>query len=48
MAGRSIEIEPGGRGQFDVFVEGELIYSKHQTGRFPTPQEIEASLKARP
>lgn len=31
---------PGGRGQFDVEVDGKVIYSKHETGRFPEPSEI--------
>lgn len=35
-----MHIEPGGRGQFDVFVDDKLIYSKHQSGRFPEPREV--------
>jgi selenoprotein W-related protein len=31
---------PGGGGVFDVKVNGELIYSKFRTGRFPTNEEI--------
>jgi hypothetical protein len=31
---------PGGKGQFDVLREGELVFSKHETGRFPEPGEI--------
>ena len=27
-------------GVFDVEVDGKLIYSKHETDRFPTDQEI--------
>ena len=30
----------GGKGIFDVKVNGELIYSKHETGRFPEVGEI--------
>jgi len=30
----------GSGGIFDVKVDGELIYSKHETGRFPTNDEI--------
>jgi len=33
-----------GGGVFDVAVDGKLIYSKHQTGRFPDPEEILAKL----
>jgi predicted Rdx family selenoprotein len=31
---------PGGRGQFDVLRDGELVYSKHAVGRFPGEAEI--------
>lgn len=31
---------PGGKGQFDVLRNGELVYSKHATGRFPDEAEI--------
>ncbi len=30
----------GVRGVFDVVADGALIYSKHQTGRFPEDAEI--------
>ena len=30
----------GGKGIFDVKVDGELIFSKHETGRFPEVREI--------
>lgn len=30
----------GGKGIFDVKVDGELIFSKHETGRFPEAREI--------
>jgi predicted Rdx family selenoprotein len=26
---------PGGKGQFDVVSNGELVFSKHSVGRFP-------------
>jgi predicted Rdx family selenoprotein len=31
---------PGGKGQFDVVRDGELVYSKRETGRFPDEAEI--------
>jgi predicted Rdx family selenoprotein len=31
---------PGGKGQFDVLRDGELVFSKHQVGRFPGEAEI--------
>ena len=30
----------GSGGVFDVTVDGKLVYSKHQTGRFPNPGEV--------
>lgn len=32
---------PGGKGQFDVISDGELVFSKHDAGRFPGEGEIE-------
>ena len=32
---------PGGRGQFDVIRDGELVFSKQAVGRFPGEGEIE-------
>jgi hypothetical protein len=34
----------GGKGQFDVLRDGDLIFSKHETGRFPEHDEIFAAL----
>jgi selT/selW/selH-like putative selenoprotein len=36
---------PGSSGQFDVVRDGELVYSKHETGRFPEHDEILAALR---
>lgn len=33
-------IEPGKPGQFDVIIDGKLIFSKHKEGRFPEEEEI--------
>ncbi len=40
--GVKIEIEqiPSGNGVFDVALDGNLLYTKYETGRFPTPGEI--------
>jgi predicted Rdx family selenoprotein len=38
------EIEEGGKGQFDVLRDGELVFSKQQEGRFPEHAEIRAAL----
>jgi selT/selW/selH-like putative selenoprotein len=37
---------PGGKGQFDVVRDGELVFSKHETGRFPEHDEILAVLQS--
>jgi selT/selW/selH-like putative selenoprotein len=37
---------PGEKGQFDVLRDGELVFSKQETGRFPEQGEILATLKA--
>jgi selT/selW/selH-like putative selenoprotein len=31
---------PGGKGQFDVVVDDELVFSKQAVGRFPEEDEI--------
>jgi selT/selW/selH-like putative selenoprotein len=31
---------PGETSQFDVFSDGELVFSKQRTGRFPEQHEI--------
>jgi selT/selW/selH-like putative selenoprotein len=33
-------ITPGKRGQFDVLLDGELLFSKQEKGRFPEHAEI--------
>ena len=35
-----MEATPGATGQFDVFADGELIFSKKETGRFPEEREF--------
>ena len=37
----------GSGGIFDVTVDGKLVYSKHRTGRFPSPGEVLGMLKAK-
>ncbi len=36
---------PGSNGMFDVIVDGQLLFSKSQTGRFPNRGEISEKLK---
>jgi hypothetical protein len=33
-------VTPGGRSQFDVLVDGDLVYSKQAEGRFPEDGEV--------
>ncbi len=41
-----VRLIKGGRGVFDVRVNGRLVYSKHATGRFPTDAELDALVGA--
>ena len=40
------ELIKGSKGIFDVIADDALIYSKHQTGRFPENAEVLESLRA--
>ena len=40
-------IRLGGPGALDVFIDGQKIYSKKQTGRLPTADEIVALIRER-
>jgi selT/selW/selH-like putative selenoprotein len=44
--GEDTAITPGKSGQFDVFINGELVFSKAQTGRFPLDGEVEDRIAA--
>lgn len=48
---RALGLQPtltaGQGGQFDVLVDGELVYSKAATQRFPDPDEVTGLLQAR-
>jgi predicted Rdx family selenoprotein len=35
-----VSVVPGGRGQFDVVVDGTTVFSKEHAGRFPDPGEL--------
>lgn len=37
----TVDVEPGKSGQFDVVIDGKLVYSRYQTGRFPTEGNLE-------
>jgi predicted Rdx family selenoprotein len=34
------KIKMGGQGQLDVIVDGNVVFSRQQAGRFPTAAEI--------
>ncbi len=44
--GFAAEAVAGGKGQFDVLRDGDLVFSKQETGRFPDDGEILAALRA--
>jgi selT/selW/selH-like putative selenoprotein len=48
---RELGIEPelvkGDGGIFDVVADGELVFSKHERGRFPEEGEVVEALRAR-
>jgi len=37
----------GSNGIFDVKVDGRLIFSKHQVGRFPDPGEVLGAIRGK-
>jgi selenoprotein W-related protein len=41
---KSLEIIPGMGGVFEVSLDGELVFSKKQSGRFPEWDEIRGAL----
>jgi len=43
--GAKANLVPGSNGIFDVIVDGELLFSKFETGRFPKPGEVAGKLK---
>jgi selT/selW/selH-like putative selenoprotein len=45
--GLEVELIEGDNGIFDVDVDGEQIFSKHEHGRFPEDEEICAALSER-
>ena len=43
----SLTLVTGGAGIFDVEIDGELLYSKHATGRHAEPGEVLALFRER-
>jgi hypothetical protein len=46
-AGHDAAPVEGGKSQFDVLADGELVFSKQHEGRFPEEDEIVAALAVR-
>jgi len=44
---QSLTLVPGTGGVFEVSVNGEKVYSKLQTGKFPDPEAIVKAVRAR-
>lgn len=44
--GVEVKLIRGSGGQFEVVLDGTLIYSKKQVGRFPEPGEVVAKIPA--
>jgi selT/selW/selH-like putative selenoprotein len=38
--GHTAEASPGQKGQFDIFVDDEVVFSKREAGRFPEEDEV--------
>jgi len=41
--GAEVELVPGVAGVFEITIDGHLKFSKKQTGRFPTDEEVIAT-----
>jgi len=37
---RTVELQSGSSGRFEITLDGELLFSKKATGRFPKPGEV--------
>ena len=37
---RALELQSSSGGRFEIYLDGELAFSKHATGRFPKPGEV--------
>ncbi len=36
-----VDVQQGKTGQFDVLIDEKLVYSRYQTGRFPSDSDLE-------
>jgi predicted Rdx family selenoprotein len=46
--GHEASIEEGAKGQFDVFADSAVVFSKQEEGRFPEGSELRALLSDQP
>lgn len=44
---QSLELIPGGGGDFEFTIDGELAYSKRETGRYPELSELKEAVAKR-
>lgn len=44
--GLAAELKGGHDGVFDVAIDGQIVYSKHETHRFPSNEEILSKIRA--
>src|SRR3972149_4716450 len=42
-----VTLVPGRGGVFEIRIDGELVFSQKEAGRFPEPREIKDALRAR-
>jgi len=42
---QSVTLIPGSGGVHEISADGKLIYSKKQTGKQPTPEEVVAAVR---
>ena len=40
-------LSPSGKGQFEVSLNDEIIFSRAETGRFPDPKELKQAIRDR-
>jgi selenoprotein W-related protein len=41
-----LTLQPSSGGRFEVSVDGNMVFSKAETGRFPTVEEVRSALPA--
>jgi selenoprotein W-related protein len=45
--GLSVTLRPGGKGVFEVWLDGERLFDRRAEGRFPEPKELKQALRDR-